>query len=141
MRHDTLIIMVSWEATHPAVTLMGTWGSKSPTVLVSLSGVGVIMELLVLQSLSMRPGQSSCGLLVLPQEDFPAQDSSACRVVHRHVFYMAAGGFVQLLLLDVCMCVVLCVCGVVLCVCMCVYVHVCFGNLPPDTHMKLILYT
>jgi len=33
------------EAAHPAVTSMGTWGSKCPTDLVSLSGVGVIGEL------------------------------------------------------------------------------------------------
>ena len=53
------------------------WGSKCPTVLVSLSGVEVIVELLVPRPLSMRPGQSSCGLLALPQEDLPAQGSSA----------------------------------------------------------------
>ena len=51
----------------------------------------------------MRPGQSSCGLLALPQEDLPAQGSST-RVVYRHasagllgdtiaMFLMAARGF------------------------------------------------
>ena len=53
-----------------------TWRSKCPTVLVSLNGVEVIVELLVLQPLSVRPGQSSCGLLALLQEDLPAQGSS-----------------------------------------------------------------
>ena len=33
------------EAAHPAVILMGTWGSKCPTVLVLLSGDGVVVEL------------------------------------------------------------------------------------------------
>ena len=46
-------------------------------VLVSLSSVGVVVELWVPQPLFVRPGQSSCGLLVLPQEDLPAQDASA----------------------------------------------------------------
>jgi len=53
------------------------WVSKCSTVLVSLSGVGVVVELRVPRSLSTSPGQSSCGLLVLPQEDLPALDSSA----------------------------------------------------------------
>ena len=40
------------EAAHSAITSMGTWGSKFPTV---LSGVGVVVEVKVLQPLSLRP--------------------------------------------------------------------------------------
>ena len=46
-----------------------------PTVLVSLSDAGVIVEFWVPQHLSVRPGLS-CGLRALPQEDLPAQGSS-----------------------------------------------------------------
>ena len=34
----------------------------------------VVVELWVLRPLSVRPGQSSCRLLVLSQEDLPAQE-------------------------------------------------------------------
>jgi len=62
------------EATHPAVTSMGTWcklGKQMPTVLVSLSSVKceAIVEPRALQFLSVKPGQSSCEVLALPQED------------------------------------------------------------------------
>jgi len=50
---------------------------KCPTVLVSLSGVGAIVELKVLRPFSMGLGQSSYGLLALPQEILPTQGSSA----------------------------------------------------------------
>ena len=56
----------------PSSCNMFTGGSKYPTVLVSLSGVGVIVKLWVPRPLSMRPGQSSFGLLVVHREDLPA---------------------------------------------------------------------
>ena len=53
---------------HACVLQYGTrckLGSKFLTVLVSLSGVGVVVELEVLPPLAMRPGQSSYRLLAL----------------------------------------------------------------------------
>ena len=41
------VSVVAGEAAHPVVTSMGTWGNKFPTVLVSLSSVGVVVELWV----------------------------------------------------------------------------------------------
>ena len=78
--------------THIAQSTQGTrwpgviWGSSPPCCninacvpgskyLVSFSGVGVVVELWVPQPLSMRPGQSSCGLYTNPQ-DLPVQGSS-----------------------------------------------------------------
>ena len=64
--------MSSGEAAHPAVhcNISGYLGKQMPTVLVSHSDVGVIVE-----GLSVRPVQSFCRLLALPQEDLPAQGS------------------------------------------------------------------
>ena len=39
--------------------------------------VGVVVEPQVPQPLSVRPGQSSCGLLALPKEELPVQGSSS----------------------------------------------------------------
>ena len=64
--------MPTGEAAHPAVTSMGTRCKQCPIVLVSPSGVGVVVELWALRPVIMRAGQSSCGLLALPQEDLPA---------------------------------------------------------------------
>ena len=78
--------MSTGEAAHPAVTSMGMYiprESKFPTVLVSLSNISVIVEHQVPQPLSVRPGQSFCGLLILPQEDLSAPDSSV-PVVYKH---------------------------------------------------------
>ena len=69
------------------------------------------MELWVPLPLSVRPGQSSCGLLALPQENclYKAQVPEWCTdipvLVHWVVFCMAAVGFA------------LCVCVRVHCVC------------------------
>ena len=41
-----------------------------------LSGFEVVVELWIPRPLCVRPGQSSCGLLALSQEDLPAQGSS-----------------------------------------------------------------
>jgi len=61
------------------VVYMGTWcqlGKQMPTCLVSFSDVEVVVELKVPQPHSVRLGQLSCGLIVLPQEDFPHKGSS-----------------------------------------------------------------
>ena len=73
--------LVAWWGKQPTQLLYQcvpgvNWGSKCPTVLVLLSGVGVVVKLRVPLHLSVIPGQSPCGLLILPQEDFP-EDSGA----------------------------------------------------------------
>ena len=71
-------LMVAW--CHPGKQpyFVFHWGSNCPTVLVSLSGIVVVAELQVLQPLSVRPRQSSCGLLVLLQEDLSAHTRLKC---------------------------------------------------------------
>ena len=79
LNNGDLVAWSSGEAAHPAVISMGTWcllGKQIPNCPVSFRGVGIIVELQVLQPLSVRPGQSSCRLLALPQEDLSVQGSS-----------------------------------------------------------------
>ena len=74
-----------WSGYRPG-NIMGTWlvawcywGSKRSVALVSIVVLGLLWNFWVLQPLSMRPGQSSCRLLVR----FAFTDSSAW-VVHKH---------------------------------------------------------
>ena len=61
--HPCCVHVSTGEAAHPAVT---TWhpvfteGSKCLTVLIFFSSIGVVAELQVMRTLSMKPEQSSC---------------------------------------------------------------------------------
>ena len=76
-------------------------------VLVLFSSVGVVVELQVLRSLSMIPGQYTCGLLALPQKDLP-QVSEWCLgisvLVHWVVFPFSHASHRLCLALCVCAC-------------------------------------